>query len=504
MFENYIKAINCSTVYDVAVSTPLEIANKLSARLNNHIYLKREDMQPIFSFKIRGAYNKISQLSPSLKSKGVIAASAGNHAQGVALSAKACGIEALIVMPVTTPQIKVDAVKNLRASIILKGDSYDDAYQHAISLAKKTDMIFIPPYDDPDVIAGQGTIGKEITEQCSELPYAIFIPVGGGGLIAGISAWIKHKYPDTLIIGVEPEDTPTLHDAMQYNERVTLKKVGLFTDGVAVRQIGKHTFDIARHAVDDCILVSIDEICAAIKDNFDENRSLLEPAGALAIAGMKKYISREKITNKRLIAINSGSNINFDRLKHIVERYEVGEGSESLLAVTILEKPGSFLNFCRTLGKNTITEFNYRYSGKDKAQVFVGLQVNKDDKNDMIQKLCDSDHTVFDLSNNEMAKIHMRHMIGGHLNNELENEHLCRFQFPERPGALLEFLEYLAEPGWNISLFHYRNHGSAYGRVLVGIQIPDTDMSHFESLMAKTKYNYCNETGNPAYRIFLR
>ena len=503
MLQNCIKAIEESPVYDVAVATPLESVMGLSARLNNHVFLKREDLQPIFSFKIRGAYNKIAQIPADKKMLGVIAASAGNHAQGVALSAQKLGIPALIVMPLTTPKIKVDAVRNMGAKIISQGDTYDQAYEHAVELSKQSEMTFIHPYDDLDIIAGQGTIGKEITSQFDGKMDAIFIPVGGGGLIAGVSAWIKHVWPETLVVGVEPADAPTLHMAMQNGKPTTLENVGLFVDGVAVQKIGEETFKIAKDTVDMTILVSTDEICAAIKDNFDDTRALLEPAGALALAGLKKYVKEKEVRGQNLCAINSGANINFDRLKHIVERYEIGEGNESLLGVMIPERPGSFLDFCRTIGKRTVTEFNYRYSDHKQACVFVGLQFLAGEKTTIIEALESKGYGVSDFSDNEMAKLHLRHMIGGHVRGAIENERLCRFQFPERPGALLEFLENIGNRGWNISLFHYRNHGSAYGRVLAGIQIPDSELEHFKSLIRKTEYNYRDESDNPAYELFL-
>ena len=504
MFEDLIKAIEESKVYDVAVATPLEHAGRLSTRLNNRVFLKREDLQPVFSFKLRGAYDKISRMTDVQKEHGIIAASAGNHAQGVALAARKTGTAARIVMPVTTPQIKVDAVKNLGGEVIHHGDTYDQAYEHAVGLAKQSSMAFIHPYDDPDIIAGQGTVGKEIAAQFSGKPDAVFVPVGGGGLIAGVAAWLKYARPGTLVIGVEPIDAPTLHAALQHGKPVVLDRVGLFADGAAVRKIGEATFRVAKHAVDATILVSTDEICAAIKDNFDENRTLLEPAGALAIAGLKKYVKEKKVSGQNLVAINSGANINFDRLKHVVERYEIGEGNESLLAVTIPERPGSFLEFCRAIGKRTITEFNYRYSDRADAHVFVGLQFEKGGKAAVLKALHDKGYAVSDLSGNELAKLHLRHMIGGRAGGALANERLCRFQFPERPGALLEFLEYIGGPGWNISLFHYRNHGSAYGRVLAGIQVPDADVEWFKSLMRGTGYNYRDESDNPSYALFLR
>lgn len=504
MFEDCIQAIKESRVYDVAVSTPLERAPLMSARLDNEVFLKREDMQPVFSFKVRGAYNKIIQLSDDLKQRGVIAASAGNHAQGVALAAKVCGIKATIIMPITTPTIKINAVQQWGVDVVLEGDTYDHAYQHALKIAQQTSMVLIHPFDDLDIIAGQGTVGMEITAQFDGHIDAIFVPVGGGGLIAGVAAWVKHHSPQTKIISVEPADAPTLHTALKHGKPVTLDKVGLFADGVAVRRIGDKPFAIAKHTVDATVLVTTDEMCAAIKDNFDDTRTLLEPAGALGIAGLKKYAKEKQLHGKNLLAINTGANINFDRLKHIVERYEFGEDDEMIIAVTIPEQVGSFLNFCRAIGKRTITEFNYRYSDQTDAHVFVGLKVGTHEKNALLSELQTAGYSVEDLSSNEMAKLHLRHMIGGHISNVVKDELLCRFQFPERPGALLEFLEHLGDCRWNISLFHYRNHGSAYGRVLAGVQVPSADRERFVTLMGDTEYRYRDESDNPAYRLFLR
>ena len=506
LFENYIEAIEKCKVYDVARVTALESATYLSHHFGARIFLKREDQQSVFSFKLRGAYNKIALLSDKEKQAGIVAASAGNHAQGVALAAKKLGINASIVMPLTTPMIKVKAVALFNPNIVRHGDTYDEAYAHAMKLAKEHHYTFVHPYDDPQVIAGQGSIGKEIHQQCREPISAVFVPVGGGGLIAGISLYLKKFRPQTKIIGVEPKDAATLYTAMQHGEAVTLDKVGLFSDGTAVRRIGTETFKIAKTLVDEVILVSTDEICAAIKDNFDENRTLLEPAGALSIAGMKHYVTNHQCGNEILVAIVSGANINFDRLKHVVERYEIGAGSESLLSVTIPERPGSFVEFCRTIGKQKLTEFNYRFSDKAEACVFVGLEFENPrlDKPKTISALHNKGYEVIDLSDNEMAKLHIRHMVGGHLNHNCHNEQLCRFQFPERPGALLEFLEYFATQDLNISLFHYSNHGAEYGRILAGVQVPKNKAEEFKKAMRESRYQYQDESDNPAYTLFLR
>ena len=506
MFADYIEAIENCKVYDVASVTALQPAPYLSNRLKQRIFLKREDQQQVFSFKLRGAYNKIAQLSDKEKQAGIIAASAGNHAQGVALAAQRLGIKALIVMPLTTPMIKVKAVALFNPDILRHGDTYDEAYAQAIKLAEENGYTFVHPYDDPEVIAGQGSIGMEIHQQSKESIDAVFVPVGGGGLIAGVSLYLKKFRPQTKIIGVEPDDATTLYSALQHGKAVTLDKVGLFSDGTAVRCIGEETFRIAKALVDEVILVSTDEICAAIKDNFDENRTLLEPAGALSIAGLKRYVAKHRCSNKTLVAIASGANINFDRLKHVVERYEIGEGTESLLSVTIPERPGSFVEFCRTIGKQKITEFNYRYSDKAQARVFVGLEFENPerDKPETIAALNSRGYEVIDLSDNEMAKLHIRHMVGGHLHDRRSDEQLCRFQFPERPGALLEFLEYFATQELNISLFHYSSHGAEYGRILAGVQVPDDKVEHFKSAMQESRYQYQDESDNLAYKLFLR
>ncbi|MCB1867152.1 MAG: threonine ammonia-lyase, biosynthetic [Gammaproteobacteria bacterium] len=502
MPQSYIERILRSRVYDVARETPLEIAQRLSKRLDNRLFLKREDLQPVFSFKLRGAYNKIAALSVEEKAKGVIAASAGNHAQGVAMSANKLGIRALIVMPMTTPEIKVDAVRSYGARTVLFGDSYDEAYEHSMQLAVERGMTFIHPFDDADVIAGQGTIGMEILRQHTGPPDAIFIPVGGGGLIAGIGAYVKFVFPQVKIIGVEPEDAPTLQRALATNRRVVLKQVGIFADGVAVRQIGKESFRVAREVVDEVILVGTDEICAAIKDVFDDTRTVAEPAGALSVAGVKRYVAREGVKGQSLVAIESGANINFDRLRHVAERAELGERREALLAVEIPEEPGSFLNFCRALGRRSITEFNYRYANAEDAHVFAGVELSKggQEREALVSHLQQKGYKVFDLTDNETAKLHIRYMVGGH-SPSVQAESLYRFQFPERPGALLSFLSELGKR-WNISLFHYRNHGAAYGRVLMGIQISAKEKHKFHQFLAEQGYPCEEETDNIAYRLF--
>ncbi len=503
MLEEYVKKIQEARVYDVAQKTSLELAVSLSSRLDNRVWLKREDLQPVFSFKLRGAYNKISSLNEQQRAKGIIAASAGNHAQGVALSASRFGLHALIVMPKTTPDIKVRSVEQLGGEVILYGNTYDDASAHAHELAQERDMTYIHPYDDPDVIAGQGTIAMEILKQHEETLNAIFVPVGGGGLIAGIAAYVKSLHPEVKIIGVEPDDAPCMHHALEAGERIILDQVGIFADGVAVRQVGEEPFRIAREAVDEIILVSTDEICAAIKDIFDDTRSITEPAGALAVAGLKKYVSREDIHGQELVAIDSGANMNFDRMRHVAERAELGERREALISVTIPEVKGSFRKFCDTIGLRGITEFNYRYADSTKAHVFVGVKMQNGDadKDSLIRDLEAGGYAVLDMTDNEMAKVHIRYMVGGH-SSGVTNERLFRFQFPERPGALLRFLNRIGER-WNISLFHYRNHGAAYGRILTGIQVPTEDNDDFQQFLDELGYESWEETDNPAYKIFL-
>ncbi len=503
MTDNYLKKILNSRVYDVAIESPLDYAPSLSRRLDNHIWLKREDLQPVFSFKLRGAYNKISGLSEAECANGIIAASAGNHAQGVALAAKRRNVKALIVMPRTTPGIKVNAVKALGGKTLLHGDTYDEAYAHALQLADERNMVFIHPYDDPDVIAGQGTIGMELLQQHRDPLDAVFVPVGGGGLIAGIAAYLKALRPDIRVIGAEPEDAACLHEALKQNRRVVLDQVGIFADGVAVRQVGKETWKVARDHVDEVILVSTDEICAATKDIFDDTRAMVEPAGALAVAAIKKYVEQTGARDETLVAINSGANINFDRLRYVAERAELGERREALLAVTIPERPGSFLKFCRTLGKRGITEFNYRYADAGDAHIFAGVQLSGGDeeREELIDRLQAEGYPVVDMTDNEMAKTHIRFMVGGRARG-VENERLYRFEFPERPGALLNFLSSMGK-GWNISLFHYRNHGAAYGRVLVGIQVPGEDKKRFSKFLDELGYINFEELDNPAYSLFL-
>jgi threonine dehydratase len=502
MPDSYIERILKARVYDVAEVTPLTLAHQLSARLANQVYLKREDLQPVFSFKLRGAYNKLIHLDPEIRARGVIAASAGNHAQGVALGAARLGVPATIVMPRTTPAIKVRSVRALGGKAVLHGDSYDEAYAHAMELVAERALTFLHPFDDPDVIAGQGTIGMEILRQHPEPPYAIFVPVGGGGLIAGIAAYVKWLMPEVRIIGVEPEEAPTLHAALAAGKRVELEQVGLFADGVAVRLIGKETFRIARQRVDEVVLVSTDEICAAIKDIFDDTRGIAEPAGALAVAGLKRYVERTGIRGQHLVAIESGANVNFDRLRHIAERAELGERREALLAVEIPERPGSFLSFCRVLGKRQITEFNYRYADQTRAQVFVGVDLARGDEEraELIARLAEKGLGVLDMTDNETAKLHIRYMVGGHAPG-ITDETLVRFEFPERPGALLDFLTGLGKR-WNITLFHYRNHGAAYGRVLMGVSVPRAEQDELRRALDALGYQHWEETDNPAYRIF--
>jgi threonine dehydratase len=499
---SYVERILKARVYEVARETPLDHARMLSDRLGQQVFLKREDLQPVFSFKLRGAYNRIVHLDEAARAAGVIAASAGNHAQGVALSAQRLGIQALIVMPKTTPPIKVQAVRRLGARAILRGDSFDEAYSHSRELAAARDLTFIHPFDDPEVIAGQGTIGMEILRQHQEPPYAVFVPVGGGGLVTGIGAYIKYLYPEVKIIGVEPDDAPTLHAALAAGQRVTLKQVGLFADGVAVRQIGAETFRLARQVVDEVVLVSADEICAAIKDIFDDTRTIAEPAGALSVAGLKRYVATHALQGRHLVAIESGANMNFDRLRHVAERAEVGEHREALLAVQIPERPGSFLAFCRVLGKRQITEFNYRYFNPGRAQVFAGIELAQGDaeRRELVARLEEKGLAVVDMTENETAKLHIRYMVGGHARG-LADEYLLRVEFPERPGALLDFLSGLGKR-WNISLFHYRNHGAAYGRVLLGIQVPTPQRGELLTTIAGLGYPHWDETGNEAYRLF--
>ncbi|HSZ09924.1 MAG TPA: threonine ammonia-lyase, biosynthetic [Steroidobacteraceae bacterium] len=502
--ETYVDRILKSKVYDVAIETSLETAPRLSRRLNNHVMFKREDLQPVFSFKIRGAYNKIAQLSAIRAQRGVICASAGNHAQGVALAARTRGIPAVIVMPLTTPEIKVQAVADLGGEIVLHGDDYDQAYEHATELAHHRGLVFVHPFDDPDVIAGQGTIAMEILRQRhGEAIDAIFVAVGGGGLIAGIAAYAKSLFPRIKVIGVQPEDAAGMFESLRGGKRVTLERVGMFADGVAVRRVGEETFRLARLYVDEIVLVTTDQICAAIQDIFQDTRSIAEPAGALAVAGIKKYVERENCTERTLIAVNGGANMNFDRLRYVAERADIGAQREALFAVQIPEVPGSFLKFCEVLGNHSVTEFNYRYGDKSAAQVFVGLGLapGRPEREELLSAIGAAGFAVRDMADNEMAKLHVRYMVGGHARG-LADERLYRFEFPERPGALLKFLQAIGT-GWNISLFHYRNHGSDYGRVLAGIQVPAQTRTDFLLHLDALQYAYTEETENPAYKIFL-
>jgi threonine dehydratase len=500
--SEYIERILRANVYDVAIETPLEPARVLSKRLDNAVLIKREDLRPVFSFKLRGSYNKMSALGADARARGVIAASAGNHAQGVALAARRLDMRALIVMPRTTPPIKVRAVRDLGAEVVLVGDSYDEAYARARKLEAEQALTYIHAYDDPEVIAGQGTIAMEILRQHRGPLDAIFVPVGGGGLIAGIAAYVKHLYPEVRVIGVEPEDAACLAAALEAGERVVLDHVGIFADGVAVRQIGEEPFRIARECVDEVVTVDTDEICAAIKDIFDDTRSIAEPAGALAIAGLKRWIAREGCRGRTLVAIDSGANMNFDRLRHVAERAELGEQHEALFAVTIPERPGAFRDLCGQLGDLTVTEFNYRYGDEREAHIFMGVGLHGPGaRQDFEERLGSSGLPVMDMTGNEMAKLHIRFMVGGRA--PTPDERLLRFEFPERPGALMRFLSAMGDR-WNLSLFHYRNHGAAFGRVLAGMQVPADDEAAFQRFLEELGYAWQDETDNPAYPLFLR
>ncbi|HYC01128.1 MAG TPA: threonine ammonia-lyase, biosynthetic [Candidatus Limnocylindrales bacterium] len=499
---DYLERSINAPVYDVAVQTPLERASRLSSRLGNEVLLKREDMQPIFSFKIRGAYNKMVALGPDVRSRGVVASSAGNHAQGVALAAHRLGCAATIVMPVTTPSIKIAAVAALGATIELVGDSYSEAESHARELVRTRGLTLVHPYDDPDIIAGQGTVGLEILRQAGRTLDAIFVPVGGGGLIAGVAAVVKRLRPRVRIIGVEPDDADSMARSLRDTRRVALDQVGLFADGVAVRQVGEEPLRLCRELVDEMVLVDTDAICAAIKDVFEDTRTVLEPAGALAVAGLKAWVGREAVRDLSLVAVASGANMNFDRLRHVAERAEIGEEREALFGVTIPERPGSFKEFCALLGRRSVTEFNYRYSDAGEAHVFVGVEVaGRSERARIVDALQAAGLPAVDLSDDEASKLHFRHMVGGRA--DVADEVLYRFEFPERPGALIKFLEAMSQ-GWNISLFHYRNHGADYGRVLVGMQVPATERPLFEGCLAALGYDYVEETGNAAYRLFAR
>jgi len=499
----YVKLIDEAVVYDVALKTPLELARNLSARVGNQILMKREDLQPVFSFKLRGAYNKLASLSEEELERGVICSSAGNHAQGVALAANKRNVRAVIVMPETTPSIKVDAVLALGAEVVLHGDTYDDAYAHSRNLEREQGLVFIHPFDDPLVIAGQGTIGKEILQQTDGEIDAVFVPIGGGGLIAGIGAYIKSLDPAIRIIGVEPVGSASMQASLAAGKPVTLEHVGIFADGVAVRRVGDETFRLCKQLLDDIVVVDTDQTCAGIRDVFEDTRSIVEPAGALAVAGAKKYLAENGIRNGRFVVINGGANVNFDRLRHIAERAAVGEQREMLIAAEIPEGPGSFRKFCEALGRRSITEFNYRYNDAKNAHIFVGVELTRgmDERLQLIEKLRSLRYPVADLSDNEVAKLHVRHMVGGSA-VAIENERLFRFEFPERRGALLDFLNAIGT-NWNISLFHYRNHGSDFGRILAGIQVPDSESEELEAHLSELGYTHWEESENPAYRMFL-
>lgn len=502
MTINYREKIEHSQVYAVARHTPLDEMPNLSSRFKNRVLLKREDMQPVFSFKLRGAYNKMANLPPEALARGVICASAGNHAQGVALSAQKMGCRAVIVMPTTTPAIKVNAVRARGAEVVLFGDSYSDAYAHALEIEKTEGLTFVHPYDDPDVIAGQGTIALEVVQDHPEPIEAIFCCVGGGGLLAGIAAYIKAVRPEIKVIGVEAQDAEAMTESVKLGQRVMLEQVGLFADGAAVKQVGEHTFALVQQYVDEMMVVDNDEVCAAIKDVFEDTRSILEPAGALSLAGLKAYSEKHGLQGKTMIAIASGANMNFDRLRFIAERAELGEHREAVFAVTIPETPGAFKAFCRQLGSRNITEFNYRFSDTQQAHIFVGLAVhNPAEAAQIASTLEAAGLPTLNLSDNEMAKLHLRHLVGGHA-PQAQNEVVYRFEFPEKPGALMNFLESMGH-NWNISLFHYRNHGADFGRVLVGMQVPPEDKAAFEQFLQQLGYPYWDESQNPAYRLFL-
>ncbi len=503
MHSETIKRILEARVYDVAVETPVDSSRFLSQRLGNEVLYKREDLQPVYSFKNRGAYNKLVHLTQPQRDAGVIAASAGNHAQGVAKGASFLGMRSVIVMPNTTPAIKVNSVRALGGEVVQFGDTFDEAYAEAMRLAERDQLTFIHPFDDPYTIAGQGTIGMEILRQVKAPIDAIFVPVGGGGIAAGISAYVKYLRPETKIIAVEAEDSACLKAAMDAGQRVTLSEVGIFADGVAVATIGENTFEILRHTVDQVITCTTDEMCAAIKDVYDDLRCVSEPAGALSVAGLKKYVEQTGVSDQRLVAIVSGANVNFDRLRHVSERAEIGERREAILSVQIPEQPGSFRRFCSMIGQRNITEFNYRYADAKDAQIFVGLTLDPtgDDRQELIDQLSIGGFKVTDLSDNELAKVHIRHMVGGHA-PAAGAERCYRFQFPERPGALMKFLDRLGER-WNISAFHYRNHGAAYGRTLCSVQASEGDQAELETYLDEVGYQYWDETENPAFRQFL-
>ena len=502
--NDYARRILNARVYDVAIRTPLDPLPALSRRLGVEALLKREDLQPVFSFKIRGAYNKMSGLPREALERGVICASAGNHAQGVAFAAQTLGVAATIVMPRTTPGIKVAGVRARGGNAVIAGDNFDEAYRHAQALCAERGLTFVHPYDDPDVIAGQGTVGMEILQQHPGPIEAVFVPVGGGGLAAGVAAFVKFLRPDVKVIGVEPDDAASMKAALAADERVVLNRVGLFADGVAVRQAGEETFRICRSCLDAVITVTTDEICAAVKDIFDETRATSEPAGAVSLAGLKRYAADQGLAGRTLVAINSGANLNFDRLRHIAERAEIGERREALVAVTIPEEAGSYRRFMKVLGPRSITEFNYRQTGPGiPAHIFVGVELRNGEaeKREIMTLLAEAGYPVEDLSDNEIAKTHVRYMVGGRVAG-LAHEAVLRFQFPEYPGALLTFLNSLGQ-FWNITLFHYRNHGADYGRVLAGFEVPPADRDRFAAAVEALGYPYWDESHNPAFRLFL-
>ena len=500
--ERLLRGILASRVYDVARETPLDPAERLSARVGAQVLLKREDLQPVFSFKLRGAYNKMAHLAPDRLAGGVICASAGNHGQGVAYAARALEAHAVIVMPRTTPEIKVQAVRAMGAEVVLVGDDYTAAMRHADALGAERGLEFVHPFDDPLVVAGQGTIADELRRQCHGRLSAVFVPVGGGGLIAGIAGYLKMLMPEVLVIGVEPFDSDAMYQSLAAGRQVTLDHVGVFADGTAVHRVGDLTFAIARDLVDEVVRVTNDAICAAIKDIFDDTRSIMEPAGALAVAGLKTWITADRGPDQRLVAILSGANMNFDRLGFVAERAELGEAREAVFAVTIPERPGAFREFCAAIGPRVITEFNYRLSGRDQAHIFVGVRTtSRKDAAALGERLARLGYDTVDLSDDEMAKLHVRHMVGGRA-TEVRQERACRFEFPERPGALMEFLETLGGR-WNISLFHYRNHGADFGRVLAAFEVPDDEVTAFEAFLAGLGYYYDLQAGNAAYAMFL-
>ena len=504
MLDQYLKMILRAPVYDVARETPLDLLPGMTRRLHNNVWLKREDMQPVFSYKLRGAYTMMAALSAEERAGGVITASAGNHAQGVALAAGRLGIRARIVMPKTTPEIKIAAVRRLGAETVLFGNTYDEAADHARELSAAQGLTYVPPYDHPLIIAGQGTVAMEIMRQHPQPPHAIFVPVGGGGLIAGVAAYVKALEPSVKIIGVEADEAACMARALEAGERVVLDRIGIFADGAAVRQVGVENFRIAREHVDEVLTVTIDEICAAVKDIFEDTRSIAEPAGALALAGLKQYVARERLRDQELVAILSGANVNFDRLRHIAELAELGEKREVLIGAIIPERPGSFRRFCHALGPRAITEFNYRYADSERATVFAGVQLRSSDgdKSLLLESLREKGFEAIDISENDLAKLHIRYMVGGH-GGSLSDERLLRVEFPERPGALLHFLAQVGDR-WNISLFHYRNHGAAYGRVLMGIQVPAAQQLPFREFLAALNMDYVEEEHNAAYELFLK